>query len=420
MRSFRRRILFVGLTFALLISLAAAAESATGQAVAAQTGPSVVGGGYAESDLVTNLRPCVPVLTDRFGIVHHASLWDPNLVNPWGMAEGPASPLWVSDNGSGSSSLYSIPGANNTAVSANSLVVSIPSPGDLLGDSGSPTGAVFNPALAQGAFKISGFNQDGDLATAPAVFLFATEDGTIVGWNPGINPSGFDPAKAGTYGTIAIDKSANPSVTGGAVYKGLAVAADPATGASYLFAANFRSGAVEAYDSSLQQVSVPPGAFTDPALPAGYAPFNIVLIGGKLFVTYAKQDAARHDDVAGQGHGFVDTFDLTGKLLARFHSGEPLDSPWGVALAPSGFGRFGGDILIGNFGDGRINAFDPATGQFAGRLSDSSGKAIRIDGLWGLRFGNGVNGGDPNTLYFTAGPNNEQDGLLGNLSPSGL
>lgn len=366
-----------------------------------------------ETDLVAD----DPQFVDRNGILHGAAVVDPSLVNPWGVTESSGSPFWVSDNNQGVATIYNVPGANNTPVSINALVVSIPSPSAALDRAGAPTGAVFNTdGGAQGGFKIAGVNKNNTMTSAPAVFLFATEDGTIVGWNPGINPSGFDPAKAGTYGIIAVDNSANPTAADGAVYKGLAIATD-ASGNTFLYAANFRAGTVEAYDSSFKRVSLAPDAFTDPRLPHRYAPFNIVLASGVLFVTYARQDKAKHDSVAGHGRGFVDTFDLSGHMLARFASRGQLNSPWGVVQAPASFGQSAGAILVGNFGNGQINAFDPGTGAFLGKVVNTLGQVIEIDGLWTLRVGNGHAGGDANTIYFTAGPNGEKDGLFGSLAP---
>jgi uncharacterized protein (TIGR03118 family) len=365
------------------------------------------------TDLVGDLSP----LVDRNGITHVPFAIDPHLLNPWGLTESSGSPFWVADNNGGVSTLYSVPGANNTAVSINSLVVSIPSPVDVLTPSGTPTGAVFNIAGTQ-AFKITGFSKTGTLTTAAALFIFATEDGTIVGWNPGVNPGGFDLNKAGTYGTLAVDNSGNCSANG-AVYKGLAIATE-AGGNTFLFAANFRAGTIEVYDTSFKPVTLSAGAFTDPDLPHGYAPFNVVESGGVLFVTYARQDKAKHDPVAGHGRGFVDTFDFNGHLLGRFASRGHLNAPWGVVRAPASFGQFAGDVLIGNFGDGQINTFDPTTGAFIGKVVNSKGEVILIDGLWALLVGNGKAGGDANTIYFTAGPNGETDGLFGSLSPVAL
>jgi len=262
-----------------------------------------VAAGFLETDLVANKSP----LTDANGIVHTPVLPDPNLVNPWGVGESSGSPFWVSDNNNGTSTLYS---TQVPPIAVDSLVVSIPTPLDRLGASGAPTGLVFNIDPAPQDFKISGFTKAGTATSARAIFLFATEDGTIVGWNPGVNPLGFDPKKAGTYGIIAVDNSNNPIAGNGAVYKGLAIATD-ATRKTLLYVTNFRAGTVEVYDTAFQP-AVSPGAFADPELPRGYAPFNVVPVGGRLAVTFAVQNASKHDDVARESHGIVDTFDLSG------------------------------------------------------------------------------------------------------------
>lgn len=369
-----------------------------------------------ETDLVANL----PLLIDRNGITHAGFVLDPNLVNPWGIAESGASPFWISNNNAGVATLYNVPGANNTPVGINSLVVSIPNPGDVLTATGTPTGAVFNVDLAQKGFVISGVAKNGTASSGPAIFLFATEDGTIVGWNPGVNPAGFDLNKAGTYGILAVDNSGGCGSPNGAVYKGLAIATDGGSGNTFLYATNFRAGTVEVYDTTFKRVTLSSDAFTDPGLPHGYAPFNVTLSGGILFVTYARQDKAKHDPVAGHSRGFVDTFDLSGHMLSRFASRGQLNAPWGLVRAPASFGQFFGAVLIGNFGDGQINAFDPNSGAFIGKVVNSKGQVILIDGLWALRVGNGGNGGDANTIYFTAGPNGETDGLFGSLAPVAL
>src|SRR5579859_6997988 len=339
-----------------------------------------------------------------------AAVTDPNLVNPWGIAESSGSPFWISDNNAGVSTLYSVPGASNTPVSVNGLVVSIPTPPDPLGAAGTPTGAVFNiDGGKTGGFNVSGFTKTGVATSASAAFLFDTEDGTIVGWNPGVNPSGFATAKAGTYGIIAVDNSgnnfteANPALQTGAVYKGLAIAqstspmfsADSAS-TTVLYASNFRAGTIEAYDPNFTPIMLPAGRFSDPNLPAGYAPFDVQLLGGKIYVTYAKQNDLKHDDVAGPGNGFVDVFNLDGTPglaggVARLASRGQLNSPWGLAIAPASFGSIAGDLLVGNFGDGFINIYNPTTpGPSLGQLTDPDGEAIQIDGLWALRVGNGA------------------------------
>src|SRR5262245_3575929 len=341
-----------------------------------------------------------------------AMFQDPHLVNPWGISAAPKGPFWVSYNNAGLSTLYC------TAAMTMHLVVSIPAPGDPTGASGTPTGTVFNIASGSGAFKIT----DGT-HTAPAVFLFVTEDGTIVGWNPGVDPTGkFDgPGGVSTHAVIAVDNSANPSAADGAVYKGLAIATD-GSGVTRLYVTNFRSGQVEVYGTDFKPAMLSTGAFTDPGLPKGYAPFGIQVLGDKVYVTYAKQDKDKHDDAAGPHRGFVDVFNLDGSPgLAnnnmRLVSRGPLDSPWGLAIAPSSFGTLGGALLVGNFGNGHINAFNPTTGAFMGELKDPDGEPIQIDGLWALRVGNGGAGGDPSKVYFTAGLFDETHGLFGSLTP---
>jgi uncharacterized protein (TIGR03118 family) len=388
------------------------------------TPAAVKTGGYVETDLVVNKSP----LTDKNGIVHNGQVQDSNLLNPRGVTETPTgSPFWISDNAAGVSTLYNVPATAPNSVTKNPRVVSIPTPKDPLGG-GSPTGTVFNITTLPGAtpgFMISGVKGDGVTKTsAPATFLFATEDGTIVGWNPGVFPPGQTGSNppGSNFGIIALDNSGNnftvpPSSATGAVYKGLAIATD-AKGQTRLYVTNFRSGMVEMYNEGFMALGSPP-AFVDPKLPDSYAPFNIVPINGELFVTFAVQNAEKHDDVAGQSHGIVDVFDLDGTFRQRFAQHDQLNSPWGVALAPTGFGELGGALWIGNFGNGSINAFDPDSGKFLSKVRDPKGQAILIDGLWTIRFGsNNGNGGAANTLYFTAGPNGETDGLFGSLNPN--
>ena len=309
-----------------------------------------------------------------------ADLVDPNLVNAWGLASSPTSPWWISDNGAGRSTLYGV------STGTIPLVVTVPG---AMGQQGTPTGVVFNGG--------TGFFVSNGAGTSPARFIFASEDGTLSGFR-------------GVPVVIAVDNSGS-----GAVYKGLAIAG------SRLYASNFHAGTVDIFDDHFNPVHLP-GAFTDPDLPAGYAPFGIQDIGGTIYVTYALQDADKHDDVAGQGHGFVDAFDTDGNLVRRVASKGELDSPWGLALAPADFGVFSNDLLVGNFGNGRIHAFDPGllegNGQFQhrGSLQSAEGRPIAIDGLWALSFGKGAaNNGPMNTLFFTAGPDGEQHGLFGTL-----
>ena len=309
---------------------------------------------------------------------------DPNLVNAWGLVSSPTSPWWISDNGTGRSTLY------NVSTGAIPLIVTVPGAG---GEQSAPTGLVFNGG--------SGFVVTNSAGTSPARFIFASEDGTISGFR-------------GVPVVIAVDGSAS-----GAVYKGLAIAST-ATG-DFLYATNFHAGTVDVFDSHFNPVHIT-GAFTDPGLPAGYAPFGIQNIGGTIYVTYALQDADQHDDVPGEGHGFVNAFDTGGNLIRRVASKGELNSPWGLALAPADFGTFSNDLLVGNFGNGRVHAFDPGSlegnGEFQhrGPLHSAAGPPIAIDGLWALGFGKGAaNNGPTNTLFFTAGPDGEQHGLFGML-----
>ena len=334
----------------------------------------------------------------------HAAAQDPVLQNAWGIAFSPAgSPFWVNDNATGCSTLYDGTGAKITA-----LQVSIPLPGNVVPATScqpkdpnkppnpspaSPTGIVWNPSAS---FLVPG-------TTIPAIFIFSTEDGTISAWAGGLNPA--------DHAVLAADESSS-----GAVYKGLAFAVN--TKGAFLFATNFRNGTVDVFgpngtDGMFAKVTLD-GDFTDPEIPAGYAPFNIANIDGDLFVTYAKQNAEKHDDVAGVGHGFVDVFDTGGHLIRRFESRGRLNSPWGIARASFAFGPFSGKILIGNFGDGRINVFNN-DGRLVDQLEDVHGRPLVIEGLWTLTLGGGRNS-SPDTLYFSAGPNDETNGLFGTIT----
>jgi uncharacterized protein (TIGR03118 family) len=337
----------------------------------------------------------VNLVSDVSGV---ARLTDPDLVNAWGLSaspgtnQAPGSPLWVSDNGTDKTTLYQ--GATPTSVTKAALVVQI--------TSGAPTGQVFNT-------DASGFVvHDAAGHSGPARFIFDSENGGIDGWNPAVGANGSAPS---TVTEVAVRNGAN------AVYKGLAIA-QASDGHTYLYAGNFRSGRVEAYDNTFTPVQLPGGLFVDPRIPAGYAPFNVEELAGRLYVSYAKQDPLLEDDVAGRGHGFVDVFSNDGALIRRLVTRGQLDSPWGLALAPTGFGRFGGALLVGNFGNGHINAYNPATGRHVGQLRRANGKPIVIDGLWALRFGNG-NAAKTGELLFSAGPADETHGLLGKIVTRG-
>jgi uncharacterized protein (TIGR03118 family) len=416
--------------YALVFALALAV--CAGRPAAAQV--------FAQHNLVSDDTSVVP-----------ADLPDSNLVNAWGLAAGPSTPWWVANNGTGTSTLYD----GNTGAKV-ALTVMVP---------GDPTGVVFHNGSD---FVVS----DGTGDSGPSVFMFASEDGTISGWNPVVPPPQFS-----MQAFHVVDNSAS-----GAVYKGLAVA-DTMDG-DFLYATNFNAGTVDVFDGSFTPVHMP-GAFTDALLPSGYAPFGIANLGGTIFVTYALQDADKHDDVAGPGHGFIDAFDTSGQLLHRIASRGPLNSPWGLVIAADSFGRFAGDLLVGNFGDGHIHAFQtrplepgkpddhgpgkpddhgpgeshdhgpgeshghgpgeshghgpgeshghgpgeshghgpgeshghgPGVFHPHGALRGTDGKPITIDGLWSLAFGNDAQAGPSSTLFFTAGPFTESHGLFGSLT----
>jgi uncharacterized protein (TIGR03118 family) len=343
---------------------------------------------YIQTNLISNVQGQAPV-------------FDPNLQNAWGVAFAPGGPFWINDNNSGLSTLYLGNGAMvdfpGTKVPFG---VVIPGPaGSGEGFQAAPTGIVWNPT---GGFQVTDPKTGAKLASN---FIFDTEDGTISAWAFALSDN--------THAVLEIDNSAVPSAADGAVYKGLAFGTN-AKG-NFLFATNFRAGTVEAYDQNFHLTKLD-GSFADPNIPPGFAPFGIQSIDGDLFVTYAKQTADRHDDVPGAGDGFVDVFDSDGHLLRRFATRGRLNAPWGVTRASYGFGQFSGDVLIGDFGDGKINVYD-SRGRFLDELEGAKGKAIAIDGLWSLKFGGGA-ASSPDVLYFTAGPNGEKDGLFGTITPA--
>jgi len=335
---------------------------------------AVAGGARArEAADIFNVHPLV---SDSSAT--QAAATDASLVNAWGLTAGPTTPWWTGNNGSNTSTLY------NGAGSKIPLTVAV---------AGSPTGTVFNGNSA--AFLVS---QNGK--SSAARFLFATEGGTILGWSPAVNA---------TNAVVAVDNS-----SAGAIYKGLATANDR------LYAADFHNGRVDVFDASFKPVAG--SGFTDPKVAKGFAPFGIQALGGNIFVTYAKQDAAKKDDVAVPGQAFVDEFSPDGQLVARVvNSGKknaPLNAPWGLAMAPADFNVFGNDLLVGNFGNGRISAYTQRGSKwvFKGQLRLADGTPIAIDGLWGIAFGNGAAAGPKDTLYFVSGPGQEQHGLYGSIT----
>jgi uncharacterized protein (TIGR03118 family) len=346
----------------LLVAAGIAALAASVAAVASAQGPA-------------NVYTVHPLVSDSAGVSAPAT--DAALVNGWGLTAGPTTPWWSADNGTSTSTLY------NGAGAKQALTVTV---------AGAPTGTVFNGNAAD--FVVS---QNGK--TGAARFLFATEGGTILGWSPAVNP---------TAAVLGADRSGS-----GAIFKVLAIANDK------LYATDFHNGRVDVFDKSFNLV---PGGFTDPTIAKGFAPFGIQALGGNIFVTYAKQDADREDDVPAPGQGFVDEFTPDGALVAHaVNSGKPnapLNASWGLALAPSDFGTFAGDLLVGNFGNGRISAYAQRgdTWVYKGQLRRADGTPIAIDGLWGIAFGNGAAAGPTNTLYFVSGPSGEKHGLFGSIT----
>ena len=330
--------------------------------------------GYRQTNLVADVSGVAPTT-------------DANLLNPWGIAYSPTGPVWISDNHAGLATVYD--GSGKPFPTPVPLVVTIPPPQGG-SDPAAPTGVVFNASsdfvITQGA------------TSAASLFIFATEDGTISGWNSKVNPA---------TAILTVDNSGAD-----AIYKGLAIGSN-ASG-NFLVATDFHNGRVDVFDKNFMPATLA-GSFSDPNIPVGFAPFGVQNVGGSLYVTYAKQDANAEDDAAGPGNGYVDVFDSNGNLTKRFASQGTLNSPWGVVLAPATFGQFSNALLVGNFGDGRISAFNSTSGAFMGQLAGTNGMPITIQGLWALVFGNGGTAGSASTLLFTAGPDGEQHGLFGSL-----
>jgi uncharacterized protein (TIGR03118 family) len=345
---------------------------------------AVSGGGVPAARAEPTAYLATDLVSDQPGV---APILDPQLINAWGIALSPTGgAFWVSSEVVGVSTLYAgdVPGGGPLAKLA--LEVSIPG--------GHPTGTVFNPTSDFVVFSGS--------ASGPAFFIFASLTGAVTGWNPAVPPP--TPSTSAQLGFQATDN---------AIYTGIALA-NSGIG-NFLYLADFHNRKIDVLDASFHLVFLA-GSFTDPDLPADYAPFNVAAIGGKLYAAYAKQNASADEEVAGPQLGFVDVFDLNGNLEKRLVSQGDLNAPWAMVLAPAGFGDFSGALLVGNFGDGRINAYDPATGVHLGTLSESPKQPIQIDGLWGLAFGNGATAGSPTTLYFAAGPDDEKHGLFGKIT----
>jgi uncharacterized protein (TIGR03118 family) len=359
-------LLAVPLALTVLTAPNAGAAPPTGAAQAAAAPAAAPM--FTETDLVSD-------------VPGRAALTDPDVVNAWGLALSPTSPLWVANNGTNTATLYA-GGANGSAATKVPLTVAIPG--------GAPTGQVFNDTAS--------FVVTSPAGSGPARFMFVSEDGEVAGWNPAAAP------------TTAI--VAAHSV--GAVYKGLALLHTDA--GPYLLAADFRHGRIDVYDGQFQRVRLPGSLFTDRTLPQGYAPFDVAVLGGGIYVTYAKQGQGKVDEVDGPGLGFVDRYNAFGLLSGRVASRGTLNAPWGLAIAPASFGSLAGDLLVGNFGDGRISVFD-TSGGFAGQLQDAAGNPLAIEGLWALLPGT-ANTGGTDAVWFSAGPGEEEHGLVGLIRPA--
>jgi uncharacterized protein (TIGR03118 family) len=319
------------------------------------------------------------LVADQPGI---ADFTDPNLINPWGIYTSSGSPFWVSDAGTGLSTVYS----SNGAISATKPTIPPSAKGTAPAE---VTGGVYN---GTGGFLVQG--------KAPS-FMFVTADGTVSAWASAVSA---------TAAQLMVDNSSK-----GAKYYGMAISATTTSATPMIYAANFNSGGIDVFDTNYNPVTLPGTPFVDAAVPTGYAPFNIWNLGGKLYVMWAMQNSSKSFSVSGAGLGALSVFDLNGNLLQHVATGGPLNAPWGVAIAPATFGAFANDLLVGNFGDGTINAFNPTTGAALGALADQNGNTIAIPGLWGLILGNGGSGGDANAIYFTAGLTGDKHGLLGSL-----
>jgi uncharacterized protein (TIGR03118 family) len=368
-------------------------------ATAGQASAKHMSGEYAQTNLISDIAG-LAMVTDK------------NLLNPWGLAFLPGSPFWINENNAGFSALYFADAVPFSMLP--SVTIPPPPPSTSIG---TPTGIVGNIFVGSGAFEIPN-PADATTPFGPSLFIFDTEDGTVEAWNaaPFVSPGLPDPLIA----EIVVDNSDGGADTG-AVYKGLALGSNTANG-PLLFATNFRSGKIDVFDTNFQTPSPAlTGSFTDPEVQQGFAPFGIQNINGQIWVTYAKQDKFKHDPVNKPGHGFVSVFDTDGNLLQHFAQHGHLDSPWGLVMAPMTFGRFAGDILIGNFGDGLINAFDSKSGHWLGSVSGQHGRPLVNDGLWSLTFGGALNSdgtaSSADTLFFTAGLNDENDGLFGSIVP---
>jgi uncharacterized protein (TIGR03118 family) len=367
------------------------------------------GGGGSGLGSVSTTQPAAPqqpstvyadtaLVVDKQEVVVSSKTVDANLQNPWGIAIGPGLPFWIADNNSNLATLYSGRGEIETQEVTGSASTGVAIPASAAGVQANPTGQVYNGG---GSFLIA--TSKGQVT---AQFLFAGEGGTIAGWS----------VDSGSAAVTAYDDGVKNG-TSHAVYKGLALGT--VNGATFLYATDLHNNKVDVFDTNFNLPADMQGKFVDPNIPTGFVPFGIVAISGQLYVTFAMQDAAKHDETTGVGLGYVDVFDFSGNFVSRFASGGALNAPWGIAVAPTGFASLAGDVLIGNFGDGKINIFTPNGTQLAtsaGSLTGSNGQALSFPGLWSLAFGNGDSDKPLTTLFYTAGFANQTDGVFGSIT----
>jgi uncharacterized protein (TIGR03118 family) len=354
------------------------------------TSASASGTMFADTALVAN----------KAEVIASAATIDANLQNPWGFAVAPGLPFWISDNNNNLTTLYSGAGVQETQAVTGSAQTGIAIPASAAGVQSNPTGQVFNGT--------GGFLIPTSKGQESALFILDGEGGLISAW-------------AQDSGATAVTAYDDGILNGGnhAVYKGLAIGT--VSGATFLYATDLHNNKVDVFDTNFSKPAAMQGKFVDPNLPSGFVPFGITALNGQLYVTFAKQDSAMHDEITGAGLGYVDICDFSGNLISQLASGGPLNAPWGVAIAPTGFGSLAGDVLIGNFGDGTINIFSPNGTSLAtskGALTAGNGQPLTFPGLWALAFGNGDPDKPISTLFYTAGFASQTDGVFGSITAS--
>jgi uncharacterized protein (TIGR03118 family) len=385
------------------VSASLAVSVACALSVAACGGGGGGGGAYSGSQMVqqtTSGFTDIALVSNNVGVVATATTIDANLSNPWGLVTAPGLPFWIADNNSNSATLYSGAGQTLTNAVTGSNAVGISIPASAAGVPASPTGQVYNGA--------GGFLIPTSAGQETALFIFAGEGGTIAAW---AKDSG---AAAVTAYDDGVDNGGNH-----AVYKGLALGT--VNGATFLYATDLHNNKIDVFDTSFAKPASMQGKFVDPTMPAGFVPFGIAALNSQLYVTYAMQDAAKHDEMTGAGLGYVDVFDFSGNFVSRFASAGALNAPWGITVATAGFGSLDGDVLIGNFGDGTINIFTPNGTSLAtsvGPMTVDNGTVFAVPGLWSLVFGDGDSDKPLTTLFYTAGFADQTDGVFGSIAIS--